>query len=287
VTVAIQRERDAVGIPCFDQNKSGANKRKLKYKALKKSETDTINIDSDGATGKWAVFAEGITKSYGYWRVLTGVCFKVAYGEHLVIIGRNGCGKTTLINILATLSRPNSGRIVIGSYDLKKETVKVRHKLGVVSHQSMLYSNLTVAENLVFYGRMYGVKDAKSRAGELITHFGLEKWRDVRVAGTSRGTQQRTALARALVHSPSILLLDEPDTGLDPLALEFLRDEIGNLIKRGAAVISTTHNTGFAADLDCRIALLSGGTIVFESAGKAITSGSIKTTFERYGKPGE
>ena len=106
---------------------------------------------------EYAVEAEGLKKSFGYHRVLAGVSFKAYRGEHLVILGRNGCGKTTLLNILATICHPSQGKVVIEGFDIRQQGVNVRQKLGVVAHATMLYEDLTILENLRFYGRMYGV----------------------------------------------------------------------------------------------------------------------------------
>jgi ABC-type multidrug transport system ATPase subunit len=231
---------------------------------------------------EYAVEAEGLKKSFGYHRVLTGVSFKVHRGEHLVILGGNGCGKTTLINILATICRPSQGKVVIEGQDIRQQATGVRRKLGVVAHTTMLYSGLTITENLRFYGRMYGVAALEERIKEMISRFDLAKWHNYRVNNLSRGIQQRTAIARALIHEPSVLMLDEPESGLDPTTLILLGNILDGLKQRGCTIIATSHNLDFALSTCSRLAVLAKGQFVYESTDRGIALSTLKEVFSQY-----
>lgn len=230
----------------------------------------------------WAVEVEGLKKSFGYYPVLIGLSFKIPKGEHLVILGRNGCGKTTLLNIMATLLPLNQGKIKIEGLDIKKQALEVRRKLGVIAHASMLYNGLTITENLHYYGRMYGIPSCEKRTAELISRLELGKWEHRKVSELSRGILQRTGIARALIHGPSVLLLDEPESGLDPHALELLVNILDEMKTQGCTIISTSHTLEFALKTSSRLAILDKGRFVHESTTKEINLLSLKETFSQY-----
>jgi heme exporter protein A len=165
-----------------------------------------------------------LTKSFGSKYALRGVNLRVMPGESLVIFGPNGAGKSTLIRILSSLSRPTSGTVHIGGLDLATHADGIRRHLGVVSHAPLLYDNLTAEENLRFFAGLYGMSQPEPRITLLLTQVGLTTRRGDLVRTFSRGMVQRLAIARALLHDPQVLLLDEPDTGLDPQAAEMLHD---------------------------------------------------------------
>jgi len=170
-----------------------------------------------------------LEKSYGSQKVLASLGFELPEGGRLAIFGRNGAGKTTLLRILAGLERPNSGTAKVAGFDVRKQADEVRQKTGLLSHNSLLYLDMSALENLVFYGRLYGVKDPEARALELLEMVGLSKRRFDAARTFSRGMAQRLSLARALVHDPKVLLLDEPYTGLDSLACAALDDLLGQM----------------------------------------------------------
>jgi heme exporter protein A len=231
---------------------------------------------------EYAVEAEGIIKSFGYHHVLNGVNFKAQRGEYLVILGGNGSGKTTLINILATICRPSQGKIAIEGLDIREQAVNIRRKLGVVAHATMLYDDLTIIENLRFYGRMYGVKSLEDRIEQMVVRFELGKWQGYRVRHLSRGIQQRTAIARALIHEPSVLMLDEPESGLDPIARTILSNILGELKQRGCTAIATSHNLDFTLSTYSRLVVLARGHFVYESADRGLSLAALKEIFSRY-----
>ncbi|NIO67559.1 MAG: heme ABC exporter ATP-binding protein CcmA, partial [Anaerolineae bacterium] len=203
----------------------------------------------------------GLVKSFGHKAVLKGIDLEVANGQFLTLVGPNGAGKTTLIRILATLSKATSGTVLIDGFDLAEEFVDIRRHMGLVSHQTLLYGDLTPDENLRFYGRMYDVPDLEDRIGAVLWQVGLEGRRHDPVRTFSRGMQQRLAIARAILHQPSILLLDEPDTGLDQHAAEMLHELLATVGTKGRTVLMTTHNLERGLSMGDRVAILAGGRI--------------------------
>lgn len=169
-----------------------------------------------------AIEVAALSKAFGGRKVIDDLSFSLPAGAFLAVFGPNGAGKTTLLRMLATLSRPGGGRIVVDGVDAKDDPDGVRALVGFVSHQPMLYPDLTAEENLIFYGKLYGVVDPGQRARDLLSTMGLSHRRLDSVSTFSRGMVQRVAIARALVHDPAIVLLDEPYTGLDPRGAEIL-----------------------------------------------------------------
>jgi heme exporter protein A len=208
-----------------------------------------------------AVIARNITKSYGEKTVLKNVTIEVPAGESLIVLGPNGAGKTTLIKIIATVLRASAGEIMVDGINPQKQAEKVRRLLGAVMHDVSFYPNLTACENLEFYGRLYGVPGIRQRIDEVVDTVGMTRRLHDRVGIFSRGMKQRLSIARALLHNPSIMLLDEPDTGLDQEAL-------GNLWKviKGQSgvrtIIATTHSLERAYELGTRFVILNCGKLV-------------------------
>jgi ABC-type multidrug transport system ATPase subunit len=183
----------------------------------------------------------------------------LAAGERLLLLGPNGAGKSTFIRVFSGLMRPAHGRALV--HDLAARTA--RELVGVVSHATFLYDELTALENLRFYASLYGVIDPVHRSAELLEAVGIPHLGNERVGRLSRGQQQRVAIARALVHDPPVLLLDEPDTGLDLAAFALLE---ALTTQSGHAVVLTTHNLAAGLRLGTRVAVLSHGRIVHQQA---------------------
>src|SRR5512133_2494739 len=202
-----------------------------------------------------------LIKRFGSKVVLRGLEFQVAAGEFVALLGPNGAGKTTFLRILSSLSRPTLGSVQIAGYSLPHQAAAVRRRLGVVSHMPLLYGDLTAEENLVFYGRMYGVERLDHRIGEVLEMVGLSARRRDLVRTFSRGMQQRLAIGRAVLHDPEVLLLDEPHTGLDQDACTMLDDVLHQVAARGRTVVMTSHDLSRAADLAGRFDVLSRGVI--------------------------
>ncbi len=206
-----------------------------------------------------------VTRVFGLRPVLRGIDLTVRQGEFLTLFGPNGAGKTTFLRIVSTLSRPTTGIVRIGGYDVPKYADAARGLLGVVSHQPLLYGDLSAEENLRFYARMYGM-DASSRARikEVLHAVGLGKRAIDLVRTFSRGMQQRLAIARAVLHDPPILLLDEPYTGLDQDAALTLDTVLRDVALRGRTVIMTTHDLMRGVQMAQRVAILSKGVIAYD-----------------------
>ena len=208
-----------------------------------------------------------LVKRFGLKTVLRGMDFEVQQGEFVALLGPNGAGKTTFLRILASLSRPALGEVRIAGYRLPGQAAAVRRILGVVSHQPLLYGDLTAEANLQFYGRMYGVPKLEQRVGEVLELVGLSTRRRDLVRTFSRGMQQRLAIGRAVLHDPEVMLFDEPHTGLDQDACVMLDNVLREVAARGRTVVMTSHDLVRAADLASRFDILSRGQIV-ASAGQ-------------------
>ncbi|MGD8605091.1 MAG: heme ABC exporter ATP-binding protein CcmA [Anaerolineales bacterium] len=202
-----------------------------------------------------------LVKRFGLKPVLRGLDLTVEQGEFVALLGPNGAGKTTLLRILATLSRPTMGQVHIAGFELPKQSAAVRRRLGVVSHQPLLYGDLTAEENLLFYGRMYFLEGLRSRIDEVLDLVGLSARRGDLVRQYSRGMQQRLAIGRAILHQPEVLLFDEPHTGLDQDSAVMLDGVLKEIAARGRTVVMTSHDLSRAADLATRIDILSRGVI--------------------------
>jgi heme ABC exporter ATP-binding subunit CcmA len=213
------------------------------------------------------VEAEGLGRAFGPFWALRDVDLRVEAGETVAVMGRNGAGKSTLLLLLATLLKPTTGRLRLFGWDVAKDALQVRRLIGVVSHTPYLYADLTAAENLRFYGRMYGVSDLEERVREGLARVGLARFAHFRVRALSRGMQQRLALARALLHGPRLLLLDEPDTGLDIEGTEMLRQLILETAAADGAVIFSTHNRERGLAWSDRALLLEDGRVVADGPG--------------------
>jgi heme exporter protein A len=202
-----------------------------------------------------------LVKSFGLKPVLRGLDFQVERGEFVALVGPNGAGKTTFLRILSSLSRPSLGEVRVAGFRLPSQAAEVRRILGVVSHQPLLYGDLTAEENLRFYGRMYGIRGLQGRVAAVLETVGLAPRRRDLVRQFSRGMQQRLAIARAILHEPDVMLFDEPHTGLDPEAAAMLDGVLSQVAARGRTVVMTSHDLGRAAELATRIDILSKGVI--------------------------
>ena len=214
--------------------------------------------------------AQGIEKRFGTVTALAGINFELDHGEVLALIGPNGAGKSTLLRILAGLSRPSAGQL---EWAIPSD---LRSGVGYVGHQTMLYPELTARENLVFTGRLHGVADPRRRADDLLAEEGLADVANRRVQAFSRGMAQRLALARARVHDPALLLLDEPYTGLDQRAAERLTGRLEALNQSGHSLIVITHDLAQAARIAGQVISLAGGRVAAHLTGPDLDEGRIE-----------
>ncbi len=202
-------------------------------------------------------------------------------GESVVIFGPNGAGKTTLIKVLASIMNPSSGRVLVGGLDFKKNAEEIRRRIGVVTHQTFLYSNLTAHENLEFYCRMYDMPKAKERVQEVVAMVGMTSRLHDRVGTLSRGMQQRLSIARSLLHKPAIMLLDEPETGLDQQAISILWQALRAEGEGEHTIVLTTHNLERGLELGDRLLILNQGRIVYEGSSQMLDLAGLKDAYQR------
>ena len=223
---------------------------------------------------------QGLKKSFSLKPILRGVDLTLDQGERMALLGANGTGKTTLLRILAGLTKPGAGTVRIGGWDIEREAQQVRHLVGFVGHQPYIYEDLTALENLLFFGHMYKVKQARERAAELLMRVGLTKRAGERAGAFSRGQLQRLALARAMLHSPQLLLLDEPDAGLDEEGHELLETLLREHTERHGTTLFTTHNFERALKFSDRIGVLGGGRVAYQQESGALEPGSVRQAYQ-------
>lgn len=216
-----------------------------------------------GGNGPLAIEVRGLTKTYGPQVVLRHLDLELAWGDFLIVFGPNGSGKTTLIKVLSTISKPSSGEVRVAGFDLKSNPGAIRRNIGLVTHQPLLYGDLTGLENLQFYGRMFGLTHLPERIEKAADLMGVNSYLGRKVSILSHGMQKRLSLARSVLHDPPILLLDEPETGLDQEALEMLGQMTGSGERGRRTVLMATHSLERGLTLGNRLAILAGGKIVF------------------------
>ena len=243
-------------------------------------------MDSQSAsedTGReLAIEVKGLTKSYGRTLVLRGLDLKVRWGEVIAILGPNGSGKTTLIKALATLTRPDEGTIRIANLSTSRSGERIRRVIGVVTHDSLLYPDLTGYENLSFYARMFRLDSIDERVRTVTEKLGMTSRLDQKVGTLSHGMQKRFSIARALLHDPLVLIMDEPESGLDQEALTLLDAVITDRETPMRTVLMTTHNLERGLALADRVAILSGGRIAHEEPGKSTAAAEMREAYFRY-----
>lgn len=190
---------------------------------------------------------DNLTVSYGGWTLFDNISFLINPKDRIGLVGKNGAGKTTLLRVLSTLSRATSGSATLMGVDLKEDPDKARDHIGLISHNSMLYPDLTAEQNLMIYARLYGVVDPEARVLELLEAVELKHRRLDVVRTFSRGMTQRLSIARALIHDPDVVFLDEPYSGLDPHAVEIFDDLIDQQ-REGRTFVMVSHDLqkGFA-----------------------------------------
>jgi heme exporter protein A len=207
------------------------------------------------------IVIDRLVKTYGLNPVLRGVSLEIPAGQFVTLVGPNGAGKTTILRILATLLAPTAGSVAVGGWTLPGNARRVRPYIGLVSHQSLLYGDLTAAENLNFFARLYGGEIEAGAIDGALRRVGLAARARDPVGTFSRGMVQRLTIARATLHRPEVLLLDEPYTGLDQDAAAILDDLLEEERAAGRTILMITHNLLRAANLSDRVVILSQGKI--------------------------
>ncbi len=214
------------------------------------------------------IIAEGLSKAYGGLPALRSLNFSVRRGEFVALLGANGSGKSTLLRLLSGLSKPTAGAIRIGGWEMPREAMAVRAQIGLVAHQPLLYENLTARENLEFFGKLYGIgiDERERRIAEALRTAGLSKGAGGLVRAFSRGMKQRLSIARATLHQPDVLLLDEPYSGLDQAAIERLDELLSTATEDGRTIIMSTHQLERIPPTAGRALVLARGRIAFDDA---------------------
>ena len=200
-----------------------------------------------------------LTKKFGAIRAVWNVDLEISRGDCLAIFGPNGAGKTTLLRVIASLTQPTNGEISFKGHNRRRDGV------GYVSHLSLLYNELTGIENLLFYARLFQIKDAQQRAAEMLSKMGLKEARNQPAREYSRGMKQRLTLARALLHEPQLLLLDEPYTGLDQHGCRLFTEVLRGLKQEGRTILLVTHNLSEGLELCNRVIIQNRGEVVFQA----------------------
>ena len=208
-----------------------------------------------------ALEVKKISKVFGQRKALDKVSFNLPEGAFLSIFGPNGAGKTTMLRILSTLARPTSGNVRVMGLDAKEDPDKVREHIGLISHNSMLYPDLTAMENLMFVASMYGIEDPETRVRELLHAVELDHRRYDMVRTFSRGMTQRLSIARALINDPDVVFLDEPYAGLDPHAVEIFDGLIADL-REGRTFVMVSHDLRKGFDACSHALVLARGRVV-------------------------
>jgi heme exporter protein A len=215
------------------------------------------------------VTASDVGRHFGRRKALSQISFECRAGEVLGLLGPNGAGKSTLIAILATLLAPSTGRVTYGGQSIREAGADLRSKLGLLGHELYLYPELTARENLLFFARLYGLADPVERTAAGLEVAGLTDRADDQVLSFSRGMRQRLALERALIHSPRLLLLDEPFTGLDQASASALVERLLALKRSGCLIVLATHDLEIAEGVLSRALYLRNGRLVAQDEGTA------------------
>ncbi|MBI4462546.1 MAG: heme ABC exporter ATP-binding protein CcmA [Acidobacteria bacterium] len=205
-----------------------------------------------------------LSKHFDRFTALDRLELAVEPGEFVVVLGRNGAGKTTLLQVLALLLQPSEGELLYDGRPADRLGPAFRRRLGFVGHESFLYDELTVEENLLFYARLYALAGARERVAEVLAEMGLEHRTASLTRHLSRGLKQRLALARAWLHRPDLLLLDEPATGLDAPTRDRMHAWLAQCHRQGRTVILSSHDLRESLKPATRVVLLENGRLVFD-----------------------
>ncbi len=228
------------------------------------------------------ICAEGLKKSFGAVQAVKGVSFTAADGRVTALLGPNGAGKSTCLRILATILRADEGQAWVGDHEVGTDRDAVLKSIGVLPHATGLYSRLTARENVAYFGELHGITGPAlaARIDELIDELEMGTFADRRVDGFSQGQRIKVALARALVHDPRHLILDEPTNGLDVMATRALREIVLNLKAQGRCVLFSSHIMQEVANLCDDVIIIGGGEVRFEGTIEALASESGEADLE-------
>lgn len=244
-------------------------------------ETSTVEMPPDLVRAEPILRARGLTREYGTVVAVNGIDLEMGPGDFLTVFGPNGAGKTSLLSLLGGRMRPSGGEVVVGGQRLDFGETSWRSRIGILSHQSFLYGHLTVAENLRFFGKLFGLTDLEERVPARLEQVGLTDRADFKARQLSHGMRQRAALARALLHDPELVLLDEPYTGLDPYAASVLRGVLSSLKDGRRTVVMVTHNLSQGLELSNRIAIQVRGRFAWQGTRGEVDAGEFEHFYHR------
>lgn len=243
-------------------------------------------VDHQGTTAKapngLAIEIKGLSKSFGRALVLDSLDLEVPWGEVLTILGPNGSGKTTLIKLLASLTKPDAGALRVAGADVARSGQSIRRIIGVVTHDPLLYDHLTGYENLRFSARMFSLQRIDERIAEVAERMGVSARLHQRASTMSNGVKKRFSIARALLHDPPILLMDEPESGLDQEALTLLEAVVRDHAAPYRTVVLTTHNLERGLALGHRMAILARGRIAYQEALASLGAADARDAYFRH-----
>ncbi|MDF1542939.1 MAG: ABC transporter ATP-binding protein [Anaerosomatales bacterium] len=233
---------------------------------------------TEPATIDAAVEVRDLTRTFGARKALDRVSFDLPRGAFLSVFGPNGAGKTTLVKVLTTLTAPSKGTAKVSGFDVVADAVELRSEIGLISHNPLLYPDLSAEENLVFFADMYGVPDAAARVRELLVAVELDHRRLDLVRTFSRGMLQRLSIARALLHRPKVLFLDEPYSGLDPHAVEIL-DHLIEQIRADHTFVMISHDLAKGLALCSHALILAKGKVVLSAPREELDEAEFAETY--------
>jgi len=213
---------------------------------------------------EYAIITKDLTRKFNSFIAVDHVNLQVEKGTIFGFLGPNGAGKTTMIRMLCTLLTPSSGTATVAGFDLARQATEVRRNIGLVSEKLIVYPRLTAVENLMFFGRMYGMEKShlRKRIDELLELVQLTPFKDKLIGGFSSGMRQRVNIVRGLLHDPEIMFLDEPTTALDPQSTRFVRNFVKDLKSKGRTIVLTTHIMEEADELSDRIEMIDHGKLI-------------------------
>jgi heme exporter protein A len=225
-----------------------------------------------------ALEVRDLSRTFGARRALDGVSFELPRGAFLSIFGPNGAGKTTMLKVLSTLTNPSKGSARVVGCDVVEDAVQLREKIGFISHNPLLYPDLTAEENLEFFAELYCIDNPKERVRELLSAVELDHRRFDAVGGFSRGMTQRLSIARALLHNPEVIFLDEPYSGLDPHAMDILDSLIAS-IRAEHTFVMISHDLQKGLELCSHALILAKGKVVLFDEREAIDPDAFAATY--------
>ncbi|MBI4083724.1 MAG: heme ABC exporter ATP-binding protein CcmA [Candidatus Lambdaproteobacteria bacterium] len=225
----------------------------------------------------------GVTKRFGYRTVLRDVSFEIAAGEFVLVLGNNGAGKSTLLKLVSSLMRPSAGELCFAGRPYRAAGPDLRRALGMISHESRLYGDLTARENLHLFGTLYGVAELKGRIAAALAEVRLEGYPDLPTRAFSSGMLKRLSLARLLLYEPTVLLLDEPYSGLDLTSVELLDGFLRRFRAGGGTTLLITHQFTGGVGLATRILVLQQGALVYNNHEQDVTGQRCAALLAEYG----